>query len=205
MTTQQIIAYYQNLLVIQYKALPNAVAQVGVNVTQVIANQIYNQVQLAFDPTTAIGAQLTILGEYVGATRTVAGYDPSLAFFELQSYTAAPITGPIGFASYMDVTDPVDFWLSYSTSQTTFVLSDGQMQQLIQYLIALHASDHSNQSLDQIFEQFFGQYVTLTDNENMSLTITHSASTDPNAFFGIVNQLGFLPQPAGMTVTVVET
>lgn len=204
MTTQQLVAYYQNLLCIQYKALPNAVAQVGVNVTQVIANQIYGTVRDSFDPTTAIGEQLTILGEYVGAVRTVAEYDPTLSFFEFPSYSTSP-SGPIGFASYPDTIDPIDYWLSYATSATTFVLTDGQMQQLIQYLIALHASDHSNQSLDLIFEQFFGSYVILTDGENMTMTITHSASTDPNAFFGIVNQLGFLPKPAGVAVTVVET
>lgn len=204
MTTQELIAFYQNLLPIQYKALPNAAGQVGVNVQQVIANQIYAQVRDAFDPQTAIGVQLDILGEYVGAVRTIAQYNPSLSYFELQSYAILP-AGPIGFAAYADIADPVDYWLSYVTSLTTFVLTDGLMQQLIQYLIELHASDHTNEDIDLIFEQFFGQYVTLTDNADMTMTVTHSASTDPNAFFGIVKQLGLLPKPAGVLVAVVET
>ena len=204
MTTQQLIFYYQALLPIQWKTLPNASAQVAANVTPVIADQIYSTVWNAFDPATAIGAQLTIVGDYVGAVRSLAEYDTTLAYFELPSYNTSP-SGSIGFASYSDVVDPADYWLSYTTSETTFVLTDGMLEQLIQYLIALHASSHTNEALDALFEQFFGIYVTLTDGENMTMTITHSASTDPNAFFGVVNQLGFLPQPAGVTVNVVET
>jgi hypothetical protein len=204
MTNTELQQFYINLLPIQWKGLPNASQQVGVNVQQAIADQIISTVWYAFDPATAIGAQLTILAGYVGAPRTIASYNPSIPYFELPSYAAAPITGTIGFASYTDVVDPTDYWLSYSTSQTIFVLTDGLLQQLIQYLIALHALDHTNQAIDALFQDFFGPYVQLTDGEDMTMTVTHSNSADPNAFFGIVNQLGLLPQPAGVAVSVVE-
>lgn len=202
MTTAEQIAYYVNLLAIQYKTLNNAQSTIQALSTEVVADQIYQQVLNGFNLDTAVGAQLDILGQYVGAPREIFAYDPSIPYFALYSYTTTPPSN-IGFASYTDVTDPVDNWLSYTTSQTTYVLTDGQMRLLIAYLIAIHASDTTIYSIDLILQTFFGTYCELTDNMNMQITYTHS-STDPNFLFSIVNQLGLLPHPAGVTINVVE-
>lgn len=202
MTDQELVAFYQNLLVIQYKRLPNASGTIGALAEQVVANQIYSQVLNGFDLTTAIGAQLDILASYVGAPRTIFGYNPAVPYFELQSYLVTPV-GDIGFAQYADTSDPIDFWLLYSTSSTTFVLSDGQLRLLIAYLIAIHKSDYTLENLDLIIQAFFGAYCVLTDNEDMTITYTHQLS-DPNILFSIINQLNLLPHPAGVETIVVE-
>lgn len=204
MTADQLIAYYQNLLIIQYKSKPKAVATVGLLSAQVIASLIYTQVQDGFDLSTATGKQLDIIGSYVGVYRTLAGFAPSgIPYLQLPNYADGP-TGYGGFADYGDVTDPVNFWKLYSFIPTAYVMSDGQMSQLIAYNIAVHASDHSNASIDLILQRFFGTYVTLTDNADMTLTYTHDATNDPNLLFAIVNFLGLLPQPAGAAVVVIE-
>lgn len=202
MTDQELIAYYVNLLVIQYKQLPNATGTIQALATEVVANQIYSQVLNGFDINTAIGNQLDAIAEYVGAPRRIAAYNPSVPYFAFPPY-AGPTPPDIGFAFYADVTDPVDFWLSYTTSATTYVLTDGQLRSLILYLIAVHASNHTMSSIDLILQEFFGQYCVLTDNMDMSITYTHQLS-DPSLLFSIVNQLNFLPHPAGVAVNVVE-
>lgn len=202
MTIDEQIAYYSNLLIIQYKTLPNAVATISALATEVVADQIYNQVLNGFNLSTAVGDQLDILAQYVGAPRTIFGYSPTIPYFLLSPYSSTP-TGPIGFASYSDTTDPEDFWISYTTSTTTYVLTDGQLRSLIAYLIAVHASDHTIYSIDLILQAFFGSYATLTDNENMTITYTHQLA-DPNLLFSIINQLNLLPHPAGVGITVVE-
>lgn len=202
MTDQELIATYSNLLIVQYKVLPKAIATVELVASQVVANQIYSQVLNAFNPSTAIGAQLDILGSYVGAFRRIAGFSPSVTYFALPSYADGP-TGFGGFAFYADTTAPSDYWKLYTTSDSAYILSDGQLSQLMQYLIAVHASDHTNASIDSIFETFFGAYATLTDNEDMTLTYTHNATSDPDILFSLVNFLGKLPKPAGVKVVVV--
>jgi hypothetical protein len=202
MTVSQQVMYYSGLLVIQYKTQPNAVATIQALATQVVADQIYSQVLDGFDLETAVGAQLDILAQYVGAPREIFGYDPSIPYFALYDYSVTPPSN-VGFASYTDVTDPVDSWLSYTTSETAFVLSDGQLRLLIQYLIALHKSDHTLAGIDLLLQAFFGSYCTLTDNQNMTIQYTHQTS-DPNTLFGIVNELNLLPHPAGTAITVVE-
>jgi len=204
MTAEQLVAYYQNLLIIQYKNKPKAIATVGLLSRQVIADLIYSQVQDGFDLPTATGKQLEIIGSYVGVYRTLAGFAPSaISYLQLPDYADGP-TGFGGFADYSDVTDPVNFWKLYSSIPTAYVMSDGQMSQLIAYVIAVHISDHSNASIDVILQRFFGIYATLTDNGDMTMTYTHDATNDPNLLFAIVNFLELLPQPAGVTVVVVE-
>lgn len=202
MTNAELTQFYQNLLAIQYKNLPNASGTIGALATEVVANQIYSAVLNGFDLETAIGDQLNILGQYVGAPRTIFTYDPTIPYFALFSYTTTPPSN-IGFASYSDVTDPVDNWLSYTTAKTTYVLTDGQLRLLIQYLIAVHASDHTLASIDLILQTFFTTYCTLIDNENMTITYQHIAA-DPNFLFSIINDLNLLPHPAGVEVLVTE-
>lgn len=78
MTTNELIEYYQNLLILQYVEQPNAYATIGVLAALPIADQLPLAVQNAFNinPTlgpTAIGTQLDTIGKYVGVTRY--GYD----------------------------------------------------------------------------------------------------------------------------------
>lgn len=202
MTDQELIAFYVNLLVIQYKTKPNATGTIEALATEVVASQIYDQVLNGFSLQTAIGAQLDTLARYVGAPREIHGYNPAIPYLAFPEYSGTPAPDT-GFAQYTDVTDPPDLWLSYFSSLTTYVLTDGQLRGLIAYMIAVHASDHTLQSIDLILQAFFGSYCTLTDNEDMTITYTHQLA-DPNFLFSIVNQLNLLPHPAGVEVTVVE-
>lgn len=73
MTDLQLINYYANLLILQYRQKPNAFATIQDLVEPVIMAQVPAQVNLAFDPATAAGQQLDFVGKYVGAKRV--GYD----------------------------------------------------------------------------------------------------------------------------------
>lgn len=201
-TLQEQIDYYVQLLIIQFKTLPNATGTIRALTTEAVADQIFSQVLNGFDLSTAVGAQLNTLAQYVGAPRTIYAYDPTVPYFAFQGYSDTLLPN-VGFASYSDTTDPIDFWLSYTTGETSFILSDGQLRSLISYMIAVHKSNTTLASIDDILQTFFGTYCTLADNEDMTVTYTHQTS-DPNLLFSIVNQLGLLPQPAGVQVQVVE-
>lgn len=69
MTDQEIVDYYKNLLIIQYKGKAKAEATIDALVNQVISDQITTQIRDAFDPNTAIGVQLDILGKYAGISK----------------------------------------------------------------------------------------------------------------------------------------
>lgn len=202
MDTSALVSYYVNLLAIQFKTQPNARGTIQALATETVADQIFSQVLNGFSLDTAVGKQLDILAGYVGAPRTIFGYDPTIPYWALTDYADTPPSN-VGFADYSDTPDPIDQWLSYTTGETSYVLTDGQLRSLIQYLITVHKSDHTLASIDLIIQEFFSPYLAMTDNEDMSMTYVHQ-SADPNFLFSIVNQLGFLPHPAGVSVTVSE-
>lgn len=70
MTTQELINYYANLLILEYIGQPNAYATMQALIKPVIMDQIPLAVQNAFNMDgTAVGVQLDILGKYVDVTR----------------------------------------------------------------------------------------------------------------------------------------
>ena len=76
MTTQELIDYYADLLILQYLGKPKAYATIQTLVTPVVMDQLPVDVMNAFDLTgsnVAEGVQLDVLGKYVGASRD--GYD----------------------------------------------------------------------------------------------------------------------------------
>lgn len=78
MTTQELIDYYANLLILQYKGKPKAYATIQTLVTPVIMDQLPVQVQDAFNligPDFAEGVQLDVLGKYAGVKRSGYGFE----------------------------------------------------------------------------------------------------------------------------------
>lgn len=72
MTTQELINYYANLLILQYIGKPNAYATVKALVSPVVMDQLPTLVQNAFNlngANPAVGVQLDVIGKYVGVTR----------------------------------------------------------------------------------------------------------------------------------------
>jgi len=84
------------------------------------------------------------------------------------------------------------------------MLSDGQLRTLIQYLAALESMNFTIENTDNLFLEFFGTYVTWVDGMDMTMTITHSQTTDPNTLFATVKFLGAFPRPAGVALSIVE-
>ncbi len=69
MTDQEILIYYSDLLILQYKGKPKATATVQAIVDTVTSGQLPIAIQNAYNLDTAVGAQLDIIGKYAGVSR----------------------------------------------------------------------------------------------------------------------------------------
>ena len=65
----ELATYYKNLLIIQYSGKDKAAATIQALVEKVIIFDLLSSIQDGFDPDTAVGAQLDIIGKYVGVSR----------------------------------------------------------------------------------------------------------------------------------------
>lgn len=70
MTDSEIVRYYSNLLILQYREKPNARATVELCVDPIVMNQVKLAVQDAYNVDTAEGVQLDVLGKYAGLSRS---------------------------------------------------------------------------------------------------------------------------------------
>ena len=72
---QELLDYYKNLLILQYnKENGTARATIDVIVKEVLEALIAQQIQDGFDVNTAIGAQLDMIGKYLGIDRYYTNY-----------------------------------------------------------------------------------------------------------------------------------
>lgn len=198
MTLQELIAYYQALLLMEYQQ-PNAQGQVGLFIGEMLQNQIIAQVEDGFDPATAQGAQLDLLGTYRGAEREQFGIDLTRSYFNFASYGGAdPLNG---FARYGMINVVTWLFLSYAqASLPIYALTDFEMQQLIYFLAAVNSMSLGLGEIDTLLFSFFGPYVGLVDNLDMTMDYIDLTS-DPTTLFKVFEFSKALPRPAGVLAT----
>jgi hypothetical protein len=207
MLTSDVIGFYSGLLIVQFASLGNAVGTVQAYIGELLQDQIILQVSNAFDLDTAIGEQLNILGSYRGVYRQVFGLAAG-SYWSLIPYTDPAPNSYFGWATYTGAA-PTDLWLQYSDA-TTFsfssTMSDHQMRRLIKFLAMLQGAQFTLGTIDQILYATFGTYVTLVDNENMTITYQHQAADpDPDGFWGVAVLANAIPHPNGVLFNIVTT
>ena len=101
-----LIDYYKNLLIMQYRDKPKALGHVGVVLDAGMIYDVAIAVRDGFNIETAIGAQLDILGKIIGSDREITGTaftrdyfgygEYSDTSFVFKSYTTYPTFSPNG-------------------------------------------------------------------------------------------------------------
>lgn len=204
MTTSDLIDYYVGLLILQYASLNNALGTVRSYITALVQDQIIVKVRDAFDVTTAIGVQLNMLAQFRGLTRNVFGAAAG-NFWSLVPY-ADPAPGTyFGWAEYGDPDPTWKFFQYNDLDSVASALTDNQLRRLILYRAQVQTTELTLGNLDDILYSVFGPYVTVVDNEDMTITYNHS-HTDPDTdgLWALAVLTGSLPHPAGVSFTVVE-
>ncbi len=88
MSLASLTAYYSSLLAYQYRGLANADRQVQLWASQMIGENLAASLLTCFDVDQAVGAQLDILGKYVGVSRNI-GAPVVRPYFGLWEYDEA--------------------------------------------------------------------------------------------------------------------
>ena len=204
----ELILFYQNTIISQYCNKTKAVETIGALMggsgeLGIIADAIYNQVRDGFDLDNAVGVQLDTLGRFRGVSRFFATLDLSKVFVQMLSYDDPGLGTAIGIADYDDPVQPPS---TYTLTYDDFILNtlqDDDFRRVIKFLAQVHSSDFAYASLDTILFNFFADNVNLIVTGNMDITYEHLTSDQDN-LFEIVNQMGLLPTPAGVSFSVSE-
>ncbi len=186
-----IARYYVNLLIIQYHQKTKARATVA-TVTRPLFEDLL-ELENAFDLETAEGAQLNILGEWVGIPRNLYGVDLDKIYYELSDSGALSDT-PISTAQKLSYAIYKRYRSRYNSIYT---LNDVQMRTLIKLKIMYNMTQWTTANLDELYSTFFGDSITRQDNYDMTVTITIN-DIDNMLVFLIANQKSYLPKGMGV-------
>lgn len=201
-TIQELTAYYVARMISIYRDKPKASQTVNLFVKQLLADNLISDFNAAFDIDQAVGAQLDILGKYIGAARDV-GIEDTRPFFGFVDYNyPAGDQNENGFVLYESLAVNAEgIWYEYNFSnQSTTQLTDFQYRQLMKLKISTNGTENTMDAIQRQIADFFPGQLQVRDNLDMTLTY----------FFGSSFQLplsvleAYLPRPMGVGVTAVE-
>lgn len=200
---EELIEYYINLLILQYRKQPNAQNTIRALATAAMIFDIARQVENGYDVETAIGVQLDIIGKYVGANRVVTAIDFERVFFGSISYDATPpVLGVTGSISYTEPNPPDAQVLRYdAVTGSVFSLTDQELRIIINILRSRNISNFSVADIDAIFFEVFGTQFSFTDNLNM--TISYGFTEVDRRFVNILDAENILMKPLAVGLNIV--
>lgn len=198
----ELIAYYANLLIIQYRNKPNALGTILAIIKALMIYDLIRSVENGYDIDDSIGVQLDVLAKYTGAERIATGVDFTRTFFGFVDYgEPTPYTGVAGLLPYDEINPPDAQFLEYdSDQQSLYSLTDAELQILIKLKISQNNSNHSTKEIDDILEEFFPGQVLFNDDFNM--TVSYIFDSGVSRIVDVAITQGALPKPAAVGLFV---
>lgn len=179
---------YLSLIPSTNRAKPKFTAMVSAEVAPFQKMQsILNDVSILYDIDTAVGAQLDVIGEWVGFSRYIS--TPLLDVYF--AWDSASITG----------WDSGSWQRQYDPSTGMNSLLDDSYRRFLKAKIASNSWDGTAESAYKIWETLFvDSYIIIQDNQDMSMTVGISGKK-----LGAVDQAlltgGYLPlKPEGVKI-----
>lgn len=201
MTDQQLTAYYQNLLIIQYADKPNALATIAALTAPLITNQIVQAVFDGFNLETAVGAQLDLIGTYKGVSRDIFGLNLTRHYMSFPYAADANPGSFYGMATAVEGPIPTVYFLrAQDINNVEYAMNDSEYRSVLELLSAIQNAKYTNGAIDEILFEFFGTNVNMVEDGPRHITY-HDSPSDANPLFSICSQLNLLPRPAGVAVS----
>lgn len=197
---EELLNYYKNLLIIQYHNGAKARATIDAYVNLLWANQILRQIRDSFDVDTAIGAQLDVIGLWVGVDRyySLKPYDnhPWISLIEITGATDPILQG--GFSEVDNFNTVLGGFLTpdMASGAARSKLADSEFRIIIKLKIIKNSISHTCKNIDDAIYGLFGNDVYTTwDLNNHILYYNYSSSYQQYWLLNLANKKNVLPCP----------
>lgn len=205
MLLQQLKEYYSNLLIVQYNGKPKATAHIQLLVDLVFANVILLQIQNAFDWKTAVGAQLDIIGKWVGVSRDYLGnlyWDNTFLSYPYTNTLVPDDTTEVfqhGYSDYSTFSDDGAVLTYENLGYVKQNLNDENYRTVIGLKIIKNSINHTAKNIDDaIWNYFNGKvYTTWAPHE-----ITYNYDSSLETVMEVCYYKNVLPAPTGVNIVL---
>jgi hypothetical protein len=199
----QLVEYYKKLLIIQYNNKPKACAHMQALINSAMVYDTAVQIRDGFNIDTAIGAQLDILGIYLGSDRVVTGTFFTRDYFGYSEYGQSAPYDFNGYIKYTDQVPDVQFRSYRESKQSIFTLNDEEFRLILKLKIIRNNAIPSVKLIDDILANLFGDNVIFTDRQNM--TISYIFNEGIQRIVTIAQSEDLIPRPSGVGMSVSFT
>ena len=195
--------YYANLLIVQYNGKPKATATIKVFVDLMLANLIIMQIRDGFDWKTALGAQLDIIGKWVGIDKFYDGqFFYFKSWFSLVDWNSSPDGLQGGFSTFSTFAENDGGFLTYKDMQPTQnrLTAEG-FRIMVGLKIIKNSINHTAKNIDDaIWDYFEGKVYTVWGDH----TLTYYFPSELNEILQVAEYKNVLPCPTGVRLILKE-
>lgn len=184
--------YYANLLILQYRNKPKARATVKIGADIYLGDGLFFELNDILNIDTAQGAQLDLIGKILGVPRNIFGLTINKNFFSFEK------TNAFGYSDKNELSQ--GFWKNYNNSiGSAYALQDFEYRLLLKFKAAYNLRRGSWQELDELYYNFFGNELEMTNNFDLSVNFT--VSVNPSIALQAAIYLGYIKPPLGIKYT----
>lgn len=198
---EEIIKYYVNLLIIQYRGKYKAENTIRTLLTNLQSNNIFLTIRNAFTIEKAVGKQLDILGKWIGQVRTFnVILDKSYFGFREINKVSNNLLGTYKLINQITKPASILTWNKRQASQ--YSLPDEDYRIILKLKIANNTTNSSYWATAETLFNLFGLTIVPRDNQNTTISyILFSQSINVLAL--IKNQTSLLPKPMGVKMDFI--
>jgi hypothetical protein len=192
--------YYVDLLLYQYINQTKARATIATLVEAALCDLLPKTIEQSFDLETAVGAQLDIIGEYIGLVRAIdTTIDRGIFTFQ-DDQNPAPVL--YGFTDYEDPALNVEvlFKQYIDTTNVINVLNDDEYRILLKLKSITNRSNHSLYDINQIVFGLFGTDILVYDQ--LDMTLSYFVKSNISRIIKIAAEQKLLPKPMGVGINI---
>jgi hypothetical protein len=202
MTDAELIKYYVDLLIIQYKSKPKARATIEALISVLMITKIIRDLKHSYNVDTARGPFQDILGKYIGLARTATGFAFDRDYFAYIAYSDnPPVPGKEGYGTYDIPFADVEFLAYESELQSKYELTDEEYRIVQRFKILRNNLDMTTTNIDNAIFSIFGGAIIFTDHQDMA--ITYEVPEGLANIAAIAQTQDLLPRPCGVDLNLV--
>lgn len=204
MTDSELVKYYTNLLIIQYRKKTKATSHMIAILDKIILFELLRQIENGYDIDSSVGAQQDVLGYYLGVDRIIYGSVLSKSYFGLVEYFDS---APFDFEKmieYGDEVPDVQFRTYQESSKVLYSLTDSEFRIIQKLAVLFNSTNLSTRETDNLAIQLFDGQCVFTDRYDMN--ISYIFSTSAQKIVEIAESQGIIPQAmaVGILLSYIE-
>ena len=207
-TLNSLLDYYSNLLIVQYNGAKKASATIKMIANLILANLLILQIRDGFDWKTAVGAQLDIIGKWLGVTRDYKGSlfwgDTYLSYPRANQLVPTDTTDTLqnGYSDYETFDTDTGGVLTYdSLGFVEQSLSDEDFRTVIGLKIIKNSITHTAKGIDDAIWSYFGGEVYTTWQAH---EITYHYPASMETIINVCNYKNVLLAPTGVSIRLSQ-